>query len=516
MPKDPFLFISIEGSRHTSTAELRVEQLADFWVITSVDTAIYAKIKKRQAYPGTYCRQINNTTVQFGYGSEDQDEFLAITLHGSSLTIVRDEFAVLPTFYYAQPHSLVLSNEYDRVVKLVEQPVVRQSAIIDHLMMVDRPAPPAIEGVDVLKEQEKLLFVSGKGVEVSQPQDRDWHFSTDIPVSNPKDFFEWFSEYLDYFIESRFSGQKFAFEVSGGLDSATLPQYFHQTTQQPIYMASMLFGAPYASSQRRKLEAITAHTSGTLVSSLLDPATMAPLSTMVEPRYGEVIYLEAFSPLAQQLRELGVQVVATGSGGGEFFQNVTDESFGMSHGSRGREIRQAMDLPSFFTPAFCKAYVANTPTTPILPLPHRPANVAFDHLSNNVLIREDIWPVSPFSSPQVYRYVQSIPAHFRANKNILRAFHQAKGFAEPIYNASENEYFDTFFNECFKNGAYDALFETLIQNARTVAMGYVDSQKVRQAYHQAVKDPGSDEPFRLYCFMALEASLHLSNARLKI
>ena len=301
-----FLTVSIQKpADHTKTTELKAEELTDRWVVASADKTVRAMIKKRWAYPGTYCRQLDATTVQFGYGSEDKDEFLTVTLRGTSLTIVRDEFATLPLFYSEQASSFVLSNEYADVVKAVERPVVRQSAIIDHLMMVDRPAPPPIEGVHVLKEQERLVFTPGKGVAVTQPSDRGWHLSTHVPESDPKDFLATFSEYLDYFIESRFVGQEFAFEVSGGLDSATLPQYFHKVTQQPIRMATMLFGAPYDASQRAKLEAIASRTSATVLSSSLDPATMAPLSSMTTPRYAELIYLEAFLPLVRQLRESG-------------------------------------------------------------------------------------------------------------------------------------------------------------------------------------------------------------------
>lgn len=135
---------------------------------------------------------------------------------------------------------------------------------------------------------------------------------------------------------------------------------------------------------------------------------------------------------------------------------------------------------------------------------------------NNLFIREGIWPVSPFSSPELYQYIQGLPVHFRANKNILRAFHKAKGFTELIYNAKENEYFDVFFGECFARGTYDHLLETLLPMARTVDMGYVDVAKIKEAYCRTKHNPTvkTDLQFRLYCFLSLEISLHLSGAKL--
>lgn len=350
----PFLLIRSQKTPRTSQkATLLIEESPDEWTISCAGKLLQATIKKRRAYPTTYCQQIDPSTVLMGYGSEAQDEFLTVTLQGNAvISIVRDSFAILPLFYYEDAFFFVLSNEYEAILKHIEAPTVCESSAIDHLMMVDHPIMPPIEGVSVLKEQEKLEFHMGSGIMLSLPPDRPWRYSTDAPRSDPKTFFSVFSEYLDYFIESRFSGQRIAFGVSGGLDSATLPQYFYCKTNQPICMASMLLGPPYDVSQRSKLQAIAKQTNATHIAHTLDATTMAPLSSITEPRYAEATYLEAMLPLVCQLREIGVEVFATGDSGDEFFHNVTDESFGMSYGRKAHEARQSMELPEFFTPAF--------------------------------------------------------------------------------------------------------------------------------------------------------------------
>lgn len=509
----------VQKSSHVSEkTALFVEESPDAWIITSADKSLQATIAKRRAYPTTFCHQIDRTTVKLGYGVETQDEFLTITLRGNkTVSVIRDSFAVLPLFYYGNVSYFVLSNEYADVLNHIERPKVRESAIVDHLILVDRPMPPAIEGVEPLKEQEKLTFQIGSGINLTQAPNRSWLYSIDVPESDPKAFFGKFSAYLDYFIESRLSGQQFAFVVSGGLDSATLPQYFYRKTGQPIITASLLFGSPYDATQQPKLQAIIDQNSATPIAHMLDPTTMAPLSGMTVPRYGEAVYAEAFLPLIHRLRERGVQVLATGDGGDEFFGNVTDDSFGMPYGEKAQAMRQAIKLPEFFTDKLKNIYRTNVPDTPILPLPHRPASTSFGQLLNNLFIREGIWPVSPFSSPELYYYIQSIPAHFRANKNILRAFHKAKGFTELIYDAPKNEFFDVFFQQCFTRGAYDRLIETTLPTARAVAMGYVDPVKLKEAYYVAKQSQETDDdtPFRFYCFLQLEASLHVAGAQLK-
>lgn len=514
----PFLSIAIhKTARQQAGAAVHIDETPDAWVIRTADRSLRARLKKRHAYPTTYCQQLDQSIVQFGYGDETQDEFLTITIQGNKIvSIVRDNFAVLPLFYYGTESNFFVSNEYADILKNIDTPIVRESVLVDHLMMVDRPMPPPIEGVEVLKEQERLTFQMGEGLVLTQASDRPWLYSLDVPASDPKAFFGKFSAYLDYFIESRLSGQEFAFVVSGGLDSATLPQYFYRKTNQPIVTASLLFGRPYDATQQPKLQTIFEQTAATPIAHALDPKTMAPLSGMTTPRYGEAVYAEAFLPLLHQLRAMGVQVLVTGDGGDEFFGNVNDQSFAMSHGERARVMRQDLKLPDFFTAKLKNAYLSNVPQTPLLPLPHRPANTSFGQLLNNLFIREDIWPVSPFSSPELYGYIQSIPAHFRANKNILRAFHKAKGFTELIYDAPKNEYFDVFFQECFETGAYDGLLESVLPSAHTVALGYVDGAQVQEVYNRVKQGSKMDEDaaFRLYCFFQLEESLRLAGARL--
>lgn len=510
--QQPFLSILIQKTNTPlPEAQLVVTETVDSWIIAN--HTVQATIKKRSAYPGTFCRQESAHAVTIGYGSEHNDEFLTIAINANGdVAVSRDAFAVLPLFYYEDESLFALANEYATVVRTIARPQIRTDVVADHLMMIDRPTPPPIQGVNILQERERLHFTKRTGVAVTQAPPRAWIYSTDAPATDPKAFFADFSQHLDYFIDTRFAGQKVAFELSGGLDSATLPQYFYRQTGEPIYAATMLFDEPYKMSQRQKLQAFADVTPLVHVARQLDPHTMAPLSGITWPSYGEATYYEATTPLVRQFREHGVQVFVTGDGGDELFHNVTDRSFGMLHGDQALRARQATQLPQFFTDTFRAAFLDATPESPLLS--HRPANAMHGLFTNNLYIRENIWPVSPFMDAKLYIYTQGLPAHFRANKNILRAFHAAKGFVPTIYDTSENEYFDTFFNQCFALGVYDDAIDELMSSAATVAMGYVDPNKLRETYHHAKRHPDTEQEtlFRIYCLLALEQSLRFACA----
>lgn len=490
---------------------LEIQENASYWKLNNHDGSITASITKRRAYPSTFCKRINDSKVCLGYGSKSHDEYLVITITNTGVVSVeRDGFTVLPLFYHATTNLLVLSNEYADVVKRIKDPRPAIATLPDHLVMFDRYVPPPIADVAVLHEYVQLTFRPQAGATVLHPPDRGWTYSAELPPSNPKDFFDIFSQHLDHFVDTRLANQEIAFCVSGGLDSATLPQYFYSKTKRPIHILSMLVGPPYASRQCKKIQALAEFTHAKRTEHIIDHRTMAPLTGMNGPRYGETVYTEAITPLLRQLRMQGIAVLVTGDGGDELLHNVTRESFGMTCNETAVALRESLILPDFFTPAFHEAYLRNVPDVPISPLPYRAPNITYSQLMNNVYIREGIWPVSPFSSPSIYAYIQSIPAHFRVNKKILRAFHQAKGFAEPIYRSKQNEYFDVFFDRCFTHGVYDALFERSLQHAHSVRLGYVDESKIIDAYQRARNgSTENDLNFRLFCFMQLELSLKL-------
>ena len=511
----PFLSIYIAAKlQHASSPRPHLCQEGAFWRIKNADGTIDVALKQRDAYPTTYCRRIAGAYI-FGYGEHSRklgDEYLHVILRDTGqLEVIRDTFATLPIYYAAEDSGCTLSNEYSHVVGAVQRPALNTDGIIEHIAMFSRIAPPIVQGIEMLEERETLSYTPSILPKKQRAANRPWTFSVDAPQVDPKDFMPYLTSHFDDFIASRLQGQTFAFQVSGGLDSATLPQYFAQQYKQRAPMASMLFTDHYATAQRTKLRHLYADRVSTTITSFLDPLTQFPLSHMVRsgnyaPSYSEHMYSECMIPVADRLQEQGITVLCTGEGADELFLNVTPTLPGFMPTEQERIFRSTRVLAPFVTQKFRDEYVENA-SKAAMTLPYRHHNMMFAQRCNNLYIRRDIWPVSPFFDADLYRFCQGMPAAFRANKNILRAFHQASGFEKAIYDTTENEYFDSFLDQSFRSGVYDQVMRLLVSRSVTVSKGYVDVEKLWRTYKEL---PSKNAAFEIYLFLTLEINLQFT------
>lgn len=516
MGNQSFLLIDIEHKATGSTPGITFVPDLDYYVLRDEAMKIRVLLKKRNAYPATYCQKTGNNSFELGYGPKNptpQDEFLHIVYSSGELTIKRDSFATLPIYFAENKRHLVVNNEYREVVEQLPAKELSQQAFLK-LLAGDSTAGPLAKEVKPLMEDQSLEW-DGK-VTTKHAPPRKWATSKDATATDPYSFLDGFNTFLDYFIETRLAGGNFAFEVSGGLDSATLPQYYARKVANGITCASLLLSdKESAATQQPKLSAVQSATKAQFFYTTLNPAIHFPLARMTRtgsllaPFCTEMTYEEALSDLLSQLKAQGVEIICTGQGGDEFFGNTADATAWMTHGQPERTRRQKAQLPPYTTPAFRQAYVEGTPKQALGNLPKRPPSVTYEQLGNNVYIRHNIWPVSPFSDPDFYTWIQGLPAHFRANRNIIRAYQQAMGFVEEIYNPVQNEAFNNFARGAFYTGSYDALIQALLPNSAAIKYGYVDTQELFAAYDSAKSGMYSPEDadevfFGILCWIMAE------------
>jgi hypothetical protein len=431
-------------------------------------------LKRRQAYPTTFCH-VSADGLSFGYGAPtptESSEFLLghVTPTGE-LRLRRDAFGTLPLFYAEFQDKIYVSSDFAWLVAQLPAARISYKAFAEALRHDAPMASTFADRISILWPDETLSYTR-HGLAISLTKRRDWRVSADTPTASPRSFYEQFEQYLDYFISSRLEGQRFAFEVSGGLDSATLPQYFHRKYGIPVAMAALLHTDHQQEAQRLKLRQLEQTTRSRLHYQRLNPKTDFPLSRMVNqariwPTYFEKTYLEPTAAYVSQLAGQGIDVLCTGVGGDELFGNVTE-------------------APDDYRSA---------------------RSVRYGTLCNNVYIEQGVWPVSPLVDISLYTVVQGLPVQYRSNKNILRAYHHANRYIADIYNPVRNETFTPFFTECFTSGVYDDLIHHLAGNSYGARQNLVDLPLLLQTYqrtqHQRYPELDSD-CFRIYLWVLAE------------
>jgi asparagine synthase (glutamine-hydrolysing) len=391
------------------------------------------------------------SSVSFGYGKTSttlSDEFLhcSATAEGV-ITIRRDAMATLPIFFAVMGGKLLVSNNYRELAGELTQGTLSRDSL--RAILDSEYSMPPLREVEILSAQQTLHF---DGTQAKILSDGAFlEYSKQATPTDGRQFSRVFADYLDYFIATRLDGQAFAFDVSGGLDSATLPQYVASRHQiRPIFSTAILHDEASRGSQLQKVTALAQKLDATICSSQLDPHANFPLARMIlqdiyYPTYGEHTHHEIASSLISQLQSAGVAVLCTGHGGDEFFGN----------------------------------YV-----TPGMLFQGMPRSTQEVKLINNTYIEHGIWPVSPFMDPGMFAWTQGMPVHLRHDRKTMRAFHKAHGFIEEIYNPAVREDFGAFIPDCVASGRYDALVERLLKDSVLHQLGMIDSTDLHKLYQR--------------------------------
>ena len=451
------------------------------------------RLRKRSAYPGTYCRIVGPDELVCGYGSSqprEDEEYLRIVIsRRGSIQVYRDGYATLPVFYGQSGNTFVLSNDYAFVCKHLPNLTLSKQGTLETLLLNPSSYQLIWQEIHLLKAVHELSLQEDGTVSVLPTSSRPWMFSWDAPQADAHDFARYFSQHLDSFIKL-FANEVVAFEISGGLDSATLPLYM-AARNIPINAraAAMIFPNDFGDSQKVKLAVLEAVTGLRIEKLPLDVDKHWALKDIMELSRPErhfyanrntyhnpsVEFLDSFA-------NTGVKVVVTGLGGDDCMENVVDIPRELEHGDIAYARRHDQIYPRYITTKAIDHYLATAPAASQA-LPPLPFSVYHAGPGGyNDYIERDIWPVSPFLNPNLYTYMQGLPAYFRSNKNILRLFHKAYHMPDIIYAASQNEDFSVFLNKMFTSPYYEQLIRTYAADSVAAGLGYVDSDELLKMY----------------------------------
>lgn len=509
-----FLLIEIRKPTQAST-HVRREHYAihstDTWLSVKGSCAA-AKIKTRRAYPGTFCERQTDGSILMGYGSREvqtEDEFLHITFNvDGSICLQRDVHCMLPIFYGQSGEVVIISNEYHEVVERLPYLTLNLVNLSKNLINVTPTTQYTLwNEVNVLGERQVLYIKDNEPVFMPGATPRPWAFSTELPEVNPQAFPSMIDSRLRRFIDTRLGGNVVGVELSGGLDSAFLP----------LFMAANGYGTPVPAGtlvqpdpedrdrQLQKIRQIEERTSLRSKRIHLHPGRHYPLvNVMGNSKFRPIdhahdAYEAPTAELAEYFRNLGVEVVVTGGGGDQLLEHRPHPDVIASE-------QQNKPVPPFLT-SLCQI-PSDIYKSPVAPPTLLSSSLVYENLAQaNTYINRDIWPVSPFYDVPLFNFCQALPVHFRANKNIFRAYFEASGFPEILYKG-HNEYFSTFFDMCLLAGTYDALVQRLAQRSVTAKLGYVDIDKLVGLFFSIRQGTTSSEAlFSIYTWMRIELNL---------
>ncbi|MEK7152737.1 MAG: asparagine synthase-related protein, partial [Patescibacteria group bacterium] len=352
------LHLSIQGAYSFSNeplgTPLRCSQSDSAYSFSNERGTITASFNKREHPPVTYCSQRADGSFQFGYQavsllSDEDQEFLHISLsHNGSLTVVRDTRATLPLFYGYCDGLFVLSNSYAYATSSLPKLTLNHGDIVKSIAPLPGEQPTLWEEVKVLGCNETLSFKPGKPPIKSKLKSRAWGISSRAPRSDPKEFFPRLEHVLKNTLNAyAIPGELLGFELSGGLDSSTLPLFMTAHYPDTPWMgASITYPDVFGVTQTRKLQSIFERApQATLQVITPDEAALALAAPFTNPHPVPIFPhegspLEPLEKIAGVFKNAGVKTVFHGMGGDELFEHTVDIEQQLSIGTLAAQDRQ--------------------------------------------------------------------------------------------------------------------------------------------------------------------------------
>ena len=400
----------------------------------------HLQLRKRLAQPHTYA-SVEQGRLVLGYRTPNDYEYLRITIdtHGN-LELEGDIHGRLPLFYKHKDDSFYICNHYEQLRKGTIALNERQLA--SYLYLLGDTYDTLDKDIYILPPNSKLDYSRGV-VNIEQISRRET-----IEPSSPTLFPQLLTQHMDFILDE-YQLESVAIEASGGLDSSSLA-VLSSRTGRPTELFAAEFESTYQKRQRQKLDRLASFTKAQLSLVSYRPEQHAPLSRFLgqEPvpiyEFSE-LYYEILSDVANECAESRHSIILSGIGGDELFehQSIARE---LEEGSEWKQSLQKRKPhhTSDYMRSLREDYIRSLPDT-VTSHPHPlPRSVYSANVTtNNIFIDRDIWPVAPLADAELYRYCQGLDLHFKANKNLLRSWFEAHHAPEPLYQSSQNEYFDT-------------------------------------------------------------------------
>ncbi|MFI6093470.1 asparagine synthase [Streptomyces sp. NPDC051218] len=264
--------------------------------------------------------------------------------------------------------------------------------------------------------------------------------------------------------------------ISGGFDSAVTGTHLSLRHPERITASAMTLPGPMGKQQRvRRAEMIRTGRFRTDITTLahppLHPGGRRATGGYVYPY--EEPYHEATAALVEQLTRAGIRTVVTGIGGDEMVALTPEEAphqpVGPGHamtewlGPVAREALRDVDGDT------CPPAVVNEMTLLAM------ASAA------PLLLDAGIWPLHPFTDPDMIRFGEWLPQTWRSRKNLHRHRLTALGFSELVVEPPLSENFTDVMNTAIRTTLPAQVRRLLDEGSPLIDAKLVDADALNQA-----------------------------------
>lgn len=405
---------------------------------------------------GEYClrRPLVAINEQYYWGKE----FLYIEINPKehTLTLQRDALCILPIFLAEDSRHIVLHSDFACAVASLNQKelVADRLCVIQYLIGSWTHRRTLIQQVQTIYDRARIE-IKGMELRIINPPDSCIGTLLKKRTSNPYEFRARLDAVLEIYKKRYAPSNKIQCMLSGGCDSSTIAGYYAHTGMK-VHGVTLGYPGSFRESQQSKLRDLEATFGVRSVTYPLRSYADYPFAHAAhipnwKPFYHRIDpYSRTINDILYHGTEEGLTVQFNGLGGDELFENVR-----LKHlRSKSDEVQLDGLLPTFTTACFRRMFQASKAALlqEYTPIPLQAYSMTnYGACMTNGYFDYNIWPVAPLGDPELYAYCQGLPAVYKKNKTILRAYLEAAGFPKSVYQPKHNEHFLPFLQAASRN-----------------------------------------------------------------
>jgi asparagine synthetase B (glutamine-hydrolysing) len=289
-----------------------------------------------------------------------------------------------------------------------------------------------------------------------------------------------------------------AVELSGGLDSANVAVSAAARSSGQVFSAGLIVAGRAGLDQEIRRQIIVDHIGLRDVTvPTNDHLPLAPDGprTVDRTHYPDTdVYQEAFDALRGRLRAAGARVVLTGYGGDEIMSRAPAEQ---AHPSASPRLPPWLDQHA--RDALADVDADCSPVTAVA----LPTLVVFA-ARHPAYLRAGLWPIAPFTAPELSRFGRSLPVEWRTAKELLRQRLARTGLPTTVTHPRRPESFAATMNRALRRHA-PALLADMLERSVLIDCGFVRRTAVEHL-HRRARDGGTMPPL-VYDMLALDIGI---------
>ncbi|PKV48240.1 asparagine synthase [Aquimarina sp. MAR_2010_214] len=224
----------------------------------------------------------------------------------------------------------------------------------------------------------------------------------------------------------------------------------------------------------------------------------------------EGCYHAAFNHLLSLTQQKKDNVLFTGFGGDELFFPYWDE---MDEVDKKSYISNA-HLSRDKVPLFIKNDLYETYSDTVNSIKRAPKSLMSDSsieavaYGSPVYLTNNIWPVSPYCTPELINFCRSLPFSWRKNRRLQREFLTQHGCSRKISHPKQSEDFGPVMSHALQQSSIKV--DNLFKNSCLADMGYIEPKRFISAYHKHINNRQRSKYSNIdfYTVIALEYTMY--------